>query len=119
MKHIESNEQQALFTWVEYNKKNIPELNLLYHIPNGGKRNVREAARLKQEGVKAGVPDIHLPIARYTYLGLWVEMKAPKGKLSGSQKRWKDKLEAYGHKVIVCYTWEQAKDAILDYLEVS
>ena len=119
MKHIESEQQQALFQWVEYNKAKFEELKLLYHIPNGGKRNVREAARLKQEGVRAGVPDIHLPIAKGMYMGLWIEMKAPGGKLTGNQKAWKRQLETWGHKVIVCYGWEQAKNEILGYLEVA
>lgn len=119
MKHIESEQQQALFEWIEYSKAKFEELTLLYHIPNGGKRNAREAARLKQEGVRPGVPDIHLPVANGTYIGLWLEMKAPKGKLSENQKEWKNKLEAWGHKVTVCYNWEQAAAEILNYLEVA
>ncbi len=31
----------------------------------------------------------------------------------------KRQLEAWGHKVTVCYSWEQAKDEILGYLEVA
>lgn len=119
MRHIESAEQQALFEWVEFNKKKIDELELIYHIPNGGKRNIREAARLKQEGVKAGVPDIHLPIAKGMHMGLWIEMKAPGGKLTDNQKAWKRKLESWGHKVVVCYSWAEAKDNILEYLGVA
>lgn len=46
MNHQESQEQQALFEWAAYH----PELELMHHIPNGGKRNPREAARLKREG---------------------------------------------------------------------
>ena len=64
MNHPESQEQQALFSWAEYAKGLHPELGLLYHIPNGGKRDKLEAARLKLEGVKAGVPDLCLPVAR-------------------------------------------------------
>ena len=35
----ESVEQQCLFRWAEYVKGAYPELKLLYHIPNGGRRN--------------------------------------------------------------------------------
>ena len=119
MQHIESDEQKALFQWIDYNKNKYEELETIYHIPNGGKRNAREAARLKQEGVRAGVPDVHLPIPKGMYIGLWIEMKAPGGKLTNYQKDWKNKLESWGHKVIVCYNWEEAKNSILKYLEVS
>lgn len=116
MIHHESEEQQALFTWAEYEKHNIPELELLYHIPNGGKRNAREAARLKREGVKSGVPDINLPIPRGMYYGLWVEMKSEKGKPTKSQEKWIKSLRDWGHYVAVCHNWEEAKNEIIKYL---
>jgi hypothetical protein len=117
MKHIESNNQQALFQWAAYSNIKYPELSLMYHIPNGGKRNVREAARLKKEGVKSGIPDICLPVARGIYHGLYIELKAGKGKASDNQKDWIDRLTNQGYKAEVCIGWEQAKDAILEYLE--
>jgi hypothetical protein len=40
------------------------QLSLMFAIPNGGLRHKAEANKLKSEGVKAGVPDIMLPIAR-------------------------------------------------------
>lgn len=117
MKSIESIEQQSLMQWAEYFSKNIPELELLYHIPNGGKRSKREAARFKREGVKAGVPDLHLPVARGGYHGLYVEMKAPKGKTSKNQENWIEKLTNQGYYVVVCYGWEEASKSILSYLD--
>jgi hypothetical protein len=113
----ESAEQQALFQWVEYNTVKYPQLKLLFAIPNGGKRDKREAARLKREGTRAGVPDVCLPIPKGNYCGLWVEMKSGKGKLSDNQKKWKEQLESWGHKVAVCYGWEEAKECILEYLK--
>ena len=44
-----------------------PELALLYHIPNGGTRDAIEGRHLKQQGVKRGVPDLCLPVARENY----------------------------------------------------
>lgn len=52
-----------------------PELQLLYHVPNEGKRTWRTGARLKSEGLKPGVPDLCLPVARGKYHGLYVELK--------------------------------------------
>lgn len=60
----EANEQEALFRWTVFVRGRFPEIELLYHIPNGGSRNKLEAANLKRQGVKAGVPDLCLPVAR-------------------------------------------------------
>lgn len=76
----ETLEQQALFQWAAYNETIIPELKLLHAIPNGGKRYKATAVRLKKEGVRSGVPDVFLPVARHDKHGLYVEMKAYRGK---------------------------------------
>ena len=67
----ESEEQICLFQWAQYQSGRYPELELMYHIPNGGSRNKYEAANLKLQGVKAGVPDICLPVARGKFHGLY------------------------------------------------
>jgi len=115
----ESQEQQALFQWAAYNELNIPELYLLHAIPNGGKRHITTAVRLKKEGVKSGVPDIFLPVANKKYHGLYIEMKDRKsGTTSDNQKIWIDNLYAQGYDVHVCHGWEAARDTILWYLEL-
>lgn len=114
----ESTEQQALFQWASYNEAKHPELKLLYHIPNGGKRYKATAVRLKKEGLKAGVPDVFLSVARKNYHGLYIEMKDRKsGTTSDSQKEWIENLHQQGYDVHVCHGWEVAKDTILWYLK--
>lgn len=49
----EAGAQETLFNWAQYQYARYPELELLYHIPNGGKRDARTAANLKRQGVKA------------------------------------------------------------------
>lgn len=61
-------EQVQLFEWSE----NLPELKLMHAIPNGGKRDIRVALKLKEEGVKPGVPDIFLPLSRGGKHGLYI-----------------------------------------------
>lgn len=74
-KRSEATEQERVINWATFYAKDFPELDLLHHIPNGGSRNQLEAANLKRQGVKAGVPDLCLPVARNGKHGLYVEMK--------------------------------------------
>lgn len=74
----ESAEQRALFSWAAMQAKARPELAMLLAIPNGGHRSKATAGRLKAEGVRAGVPDVALPVARAPHGGLWIELKRPK-----------------------------------------
>jgi hypothetical protein len=116
----ESIEQQCLFRWASYEAELYPELNLLYHIPNGGKRNIATAKRLKAEGVKPGVPDIHFPVARGKYHGLYIELKKLKGNTtSENQDNWLEALRGQGYLAIVCRGWQEASEAIINYLEVA
>lgn len=117
MRHLESGEQQALFTWAYYRQARHPELELMYHIPNGGQRNVKEAVRLKREGVKAGIPDICLPVARKGKHGLFIELKSEKGHITLAQKLMLKKLEEQGYAAEVCYGYEAAVKVIDKYLE--
>lgn len=92
-------------------------LNLLYHVPNGGSRHKAEAGRLRAEGVKAGVPDLCLPVARGQYHGLYIELKRQRGgRTSDHQSEWLDALSAQGYKAALCYGWEQAAGTIIEYL---
>jgi hypothetical protein len=69
-------------------------------IPNGGSRNVVEAAKMKRTGTLAGVPDVvvALPSGRVC----WIECKSATGKLSGAQQTIIERLGALGHPVRVC-----------------
>jgi hypothetical protein len=117
LNHTESLEQQALFQWAKLMQGQHPELCLLHSIPNGGKRNAMEAARLKKEGVLAGVSDVFLPVARGGYHGLYIEMKSGKGKPSDAQKWWIAKTTEQGYYSTVCYGWVDASEVIKRYLE--
>ena len=116
----EAQEQEALFAWAEIRAKRIPELALLYHIPNGGSRHPLEAVHLKQHGVKPGIPDIFLPAPRGKYHGLYIEMKRRKGgRVSVEQKKMLLALRDQGYRTEVCEGWEVAKKTILEYLNAK
>ena len=113
----EAGAQEALFQWLNLISSRYPEAGLAFHIPNGGKRNASEAAHLKRQGVKAGVPDIFLPAAHGGYFGLFIEMKVGKNRATENQKKWLEDLTKQGYKAVVCYGWEAAKDEIEAYLK--
>jgi hypothetical protein len=114
----ESVEQICLFRWAMYEECKYPELALLYHIPNGGKRNITTAKRLKAEGVKSGVPDIHLPVPRNGFHGLYIELKKQKGSCTTEkQDDWIEALNAHGYLAVVCKGWEEASKKIIQYLK--
>lgn len=113
----EANEQEALFRWAFFVRGRFPDIELLYHIPNGGSRNKIEAANLKRQGVKAGVPDLCLPVARGKCHGLYIELKAGRNKTTEKQKCWLAALRRQGYAAEVCYGWQRAVDVITEYLE--
>lgn len=113
----ESAEQTALFKWAAYSAGRYPELRLMHAIPNGGSRDPREARNLKAQGVKAGVPDICLPVPRGGYHGLYIELKRRKGgRLSEEQAVWIDRLNRLGYRAVVCRGWDAARAEIEAYL---
>jgi hypothetical protein len=115
----ESKEQEAIFQWSRLQENVHPELKLLFAIPNGGSRHKLEAYSLKRQGVKAGIPDMLLPIARGHYHGLFIELKVGKNKTSDNQDFWINELQKQGYKVNVCYGFEETRETILQYLSLK
>ena len=113
----EDTEQQAVIHWAKMTAGCWPALELLHHIPNGGSRNKVEAAKLKRMGVLAGVPDLHLPVARAGYNGLYIEMKYGNGRLLASQKEFLIRAARFNNYCAVCYTAEDAIAVLQNYLD--
>lgn len=112
----EAIEQEMLFRWRDYVAKQYPGIELMFHIPNGGSRNKIEAARLKAQGVKAGVSDIFLPVPRNGFHGLWIEMKREKGgRLNEAQEEWIIEVRARGYCAVVAHGFEEARETIERY----
>jgi hypothetical protein len=116
-KQSEHGAQTALFRTVAMHETQRPELALLFAIPNGGKRDKITAAKLKAEGVKAGVPDLMLPVARGGYHGLFIELKVGDNRPSQLQRDWIARLQGQGYYCAVCWDWTQAVEMFLSYLD--
>ena len=119
MKASETTEQIKIFTWAKRNEEFVPELQLIYHVPNEGQRKVQTGKIMKAAGLKAGVPDICLPVSRDGYGSLYIEMKFGKNKPTEDQQRFIDRLKEAGNKVEVCYSAEAAREIIRHYLRRS
>ncbi len=110
----EHDAQAALFAWAD--GSGIPELEMLHATPNGGYRPAHVGAQMKQEGQKAGYPDISLDVARGRWHGLRIELKVGRNKPTQLQLDWLGRLRAEGYMAVVCYGFEDAKRTILAYL---
>ncbi|HUX80396.1 MAG TPA: VRR-NUC domain-containing protein, partial [Alphaproteobacteria bacterium] len=93
-------------------------LKLLHAIGNdNANRNAIQGARMRREGILAGVSDIMLPVSRKGQHGLYIELKIKGGRLSDSQKWWIEETTKQGYYSTVCYGWVEASETIKRYLE--
>lgn len=141
----EHSQQVALFAAVAQYVDSVPELGLLHAIPNGGSRGdgtkrgaMISGANMKAEGVKTGVSDLFIPVARHGYHGFYIEMKAPgKGRRIGrrvgvnasgdiggkmitgesdSQIEWGNRVGEQGYLYACFDSWSEALKALMWYL---
>ena len=111
-------ERQIQIQCVSHFRMRYPELSgVFFAVPNGSARNAWTAKNLKDEGVLAGVSDLLLLVPRHGYAGLCIEMKKPGGKQSDSQKAFKTTVERFKYKYVVCYSLDEFKRLMADYLE--
>ncbi len=107
----EHDEQAGFIQWFRAKWPRV----LIFAIPNGGKRNISTAKKLKLEGVVPGVPDLFIPA-----WGIWIEMKRQKGgRTSSDQDDMISYLESIGHRVIVGYGATDASDKLLSLLNMG
>lgn len=113
--------QCSVFKWAVQPsiRERWPCLKLLHHVPNGGTRDVVEAKNLQRAGVKPGVPDLDLPVARGRYHGLRIEMKTETGTESDEQIWWREELTAQGYFATVCHGWQSAVRTLEWYLNLK
>lgn len=118
MKHTESDLQKAC---VKYFRLKYPK-SLIFAVPNGGFRNVKEAARMKSEGVLPGVSDLVIMwergLCRAWMRASWIseiwfiELKSPKGKQTENQKEFEKFCEANGYYYSVVRSFDEFKNLV-------
>ena len=96
-----------------------PILNWLYSVPNGLRLHPAITTQMINEGAKAGIPDLFLPVRSAKYSGLYIEMKSKKGVLSPQQKEFKIFAESQGFKWVTPRSCGEALNEILDYCGIE
>ena len=114
---LEADEQATLFEVIEGAKLVYPELCMVFHVPNEGKRSRYTGASLKKQGLRSGVPDIYLDVPRGEWHGLRIELKRRKAyRISETQREWIQDYYRYGYAAAVCFGWEEAWELIVAYI---
>lgn len=121
---LEHAEQVALFEWLAYKTNQDPLFALAFAVPNGGNRDAVTGARLKDEGLKPGIPDVCWPVQKTDptfgrpFAGLWVELK-PTGykveRVPVHQLAAHRVLIMAGYRVVLCVGLDEARDAFECY----
>lgn len=107
--------QEACVRWFNYQ---YPHLRgRLFAVPNGGRRDGVTGARLKAEGVVAGVADLILLKSNSRHGALLIEMKTAGGRQSDSQRLWQRAVTAGGeYKYVVCRSLDDFMREVTGYL---
>ena len=111
----EDTEQALFIQWCNRHEDIYPLLHYIHHIPNGGKRD----PKLKQMGVKRGVPDLSLPVPKGKYIGLYIEMKYKDNVPTKEQIDWLNALTRIGHYCCICYSAASAVRITEEYLNLT
>ena len=112
----EDSELIKFFDWVRLNEKFDPRFETIYHIANERRISQHHGKILKQKGVKAGIPDVHVPIPSGMYPGLFLEFKVAPNNLSVEQKRVIKGLLRVGYLCLVVWSAEEAISVVTEYL---
>jgi len=119
-RHDESLEQQAVIAWSLY----FSELRWLFAVPNGAhlagdaKQRAIKMHIMKKEGLKVGVADLFLPVARNGKHGMYIEMKTKKGKVSENQNEFLSDMASNGYHCVIAHGATEAIEEITEYMNL-
>ena len=109
----EHDQQVAVVAWCDLH--DIP----IFAIPNAARRSHQLAAYMKAEGLRAGVPDLFIPMPSGEYAGLFIEMKDVNGRPPRrSQMEWLERLNANGYAAYWAKGADQAIQLIQQYVSL-
>jgi len=116
----ESEIQQSVMRWwaMAHRGLGVRHERLLMAFPMQGQRSPRNGARMKAEGMRAGLPDMFLAVQMHNP-GLWIELKRPRprGVVSPEQAEFLMSVKMQGYSAQVCYGFDECVKAITEYLK--
>jgi len=119
-KHPSDDEHRIQCACVQWFRYQHPECrHNLFAVPNGGRRDKTTAAKMKAEGVLAGVADLILLKPNSKYCALLIEMKTRTGRQADTQHEWQRLIERDGYKYVVCRSLEDFIREVDMYLSDS
>lgn len=112
--------QRNLFTWARNPavEAKYPALRVMSCSLNGVRLTPAQAGKAKAAGMLAGEHDVRLPVPRGRWIGLSIEMKAGDNRPTKAQLDYGEALEAEGWAVRYAWSWTEARDIIIEYLEL-
>lgn len=111
----EESMQLTIMGWVRLQ----PELaKIIMHFPNEGKRTPRYGKLLKSMGMRPGVSDLFIAKSHGHYIGAWIELKTPTGKLTMVQRQFLDDMVKQNYFCCVCRSIEETIEVIQWYCQV-
>jgi hypothetical protein len=122
----EHDNQRAIMDWAKIMAKQLPDIELLFSIPNQNillsrlppRARFQVISYMESEGMRKGVPDLCLPVARGGYHGLYLENKYKRNKPSPEQAWWMDRLTQAGHLATAAWSVEEAIEILTEYLRL-
>ena len=116
-RHPDDEEHRIQCACVAWFRLQYPQFrHNLFAVPNGGRRDAATGAKMKEEGVLAGVSDLILLKSNNDYHALLIEMKTSKGHQSDNQKAWEKAIVPDGYRYVVVRSFEDFMREIRCYL---
>ncbi len=115
MKFTESQLQVQCIRWYDYQYPHFRQL--LFSIPNGGKRGLITAVNMKREGARKGIADLFLSIPKRDYHGMYLELKSGKNDLTKEQQEFKKEVEKRNYKFEVIRSFDEFQREVEQYLK--
>ena len=86
-----------------------------YHYAGERKCTPQYGSMLKRKGTKPGVSDLHFPRPNDTFKDLWIELKAPGGKVTEAQTQFLHDRMTEGSCCHICYSSNEAIGVIKSF----
>jgi hypothetical protein len=111
--------QVEVIKWTRKHAGIFPGVEGIYSVPNGAHVSPQERGRLIREGMKKGVSDLELPVAKGGYFGLYIEMKCKGGTTSKDQIAFGEFVTNQGYLFKVCWSAEEAIADLIIYMNMK